>query len=156
MKNHILLCIALLSVFSSNTYAQKAKVAKADKKYDNYAYVDAIKTYERVAEKGYKSADMFQKLGNAHYFNSELDKAAKWYGELYALTPDMEPEYYYRYSQSLRAIGDNDKANEMLEKFNQKSGNDSRGKLYKKDINYLAAIKANSGRYKVEDAGVNY
>jgi hypothetical protein len=24
--------------------------------------IDAIKTYERVAEKGYKSADMFQKL----------------------------------------------------------------------------------------------
>jgi hypothetical protein len=27
-----------------------------------YAYVDAIKTYERIAEKGYKSVDLFQKL----------------------------------------------------------------------------------------------
>lgn len=156
MKNNILLYVTIVSVFSFNIYSQKTKLDKADKKYDSYAYVDAIKTYERVAQKGYKSADMFKKLGNAYYFNSELDKAARWYGELFAMdTTDLEPEYYYRYAQSLRSIGQNDKANEMLELFNQKSGNDSRGKLFKKNTNYLEAIKANSGRYQVEDAGVN-
>jgi hypothetical protein len=29
-------------------------VAAADKKFDNYSYVDAIATYEKVAAKGYK------------------------------------------------------------------------------------------------------
>jgi len=62
----------ILSLFSFNNYAQKAKVSKADKKYDNYAYIDAIKTYERVSGKGYKSAEMYQKLGNAYFFNAEL------------------------------------------------------------------------------------
>ena len=38
-------------------------VKKADKQYDKFAYIDATKTYERVAAKGYKSADMFQKIG---------------------------------------------------------------------------------------------
>jgi outer membrane protein OmpA-like peptidoglycan-associated protein/tetratricopeptide (TPR) repeat protein len=156
MKNNLLLYITVVSVFSFNIYSQKARVTIADQKYDNYAYVDAIKTYERVAEKGYKSADMFKKLGNAYYFNAELDKAARWYGELFAMdTTNLEPEYYYRYAQSLRSIGENDKANEMLELFNQKAGNDMRGKLFKKNTNYLEAIKANSGRYQVEDAGVN-
>jgi hypothetical protein len=37
----------------------KARVATADKKYDNYA-CRCHKTYERVADKGYKSVDMFQ------------------------------------------------------------------------------------------------
>ena len=156
MKKNILLCITIVSVFSINIYSQKAKLATADKKYDGYAYVDAIKTYERVAEKGYKSADLFQKLGNAYYFNAEFDKAAKWYGELFTMdTANLEPEYYYRYAQSLRAIDKNDKANEMMELFNQKSGNDTRAKLFKKNTNYLEAIKANSGRYNVEDAGIN-
>ena len=77
MKNYIILYITIVSVFSFNGYSQKAKITSADKKYDSYAYVDAIKTYERVAEKGYKSADMFQKLGNAYYFNSDFEKAAK-------------------------------------------------------------------------------
>ncbi len=156
MKNNILFYITIVSVFSFNIYSQKASVNTADKKYDNYAYIDAIKTYERVAEKGYKSVDLFKKLGNAYYFNAELEKAAKWYGELFAMdTANLEPEYYYRYAQSLRSIGENDKANQMLELFNQKSGNDIRGKLFKKNTNYLEAIKANSGRFQVENAGIN-
>lgn len=155
MKKNILLCLTIVSVFSCNVFAQKARLATADKKYDNFAYVDAIKTYERVAEKGYKSIDMFQKLGNSYYFNAELDKAAKWYGELFGMTTDLEPEYYYRYAQSLRSIGEDDKANQMLEKFIEKSGDENRAKLFKKNMNYLDAIKENSGRYNVEDAGIN-
>lgn len=155
MKNFILLYITIISVFSFNCYAQKAQIAAADKKYENFAYIDAIKTYERVAEKGYKSEDMFQKLGNSYYFNGELDKAAKWYDELFAMAPDQQPEYCYRYAQSLKAVGQTDKANQMLEQFNQKAGNDKRANLYDKNKNYLDRIKMNSGRYKVEDAGIN-
>ena len=155
MKNYILLCITIVSVFSFSGYSQKAKLATADKKYGKYDYIDAIKTYERVAEKGYKSEDLFKKLGNSYYFNSDYDKAAKWYAELFAMNTEVEPEYYFRYSQCLRSIGDTKKAGEMLNMFNTKSGNDSRSDLYKKNNNYLDAIKANSGRYKIENAGIN-
>ncbi|WP_281337351.1 OmpA family protein [Flavobacterium eburneipallidum] len=154
MKNFILY-LSIISVLSWNSYAQKNKITSADKNYNTYAYIDAIKTYERVAEKGYKSVDMFQKLGNAYYFNSELEKAAKWYGELFAMAPDQEPEYLYRYAQSLKSIGKTDKANEIMEQFQQKSGNDKRGDLFEKNKNYLDVIKANSGRFKIEDAGIN-
>jgi len=155
MKNNILFYITIISVFSINIYSQKARLASADKKYDNYAYVDAIKTYERVADKGYKSVEIFKKLGNAYYFNAKLEDAAKWYGELFAMTTDLEPEYYYRYASSLRSIGENDKANQMMEKFNESSGNDSRAKLFEKNTNYLEVIKENSGRYQIENAGIN-
>lgn len=155
MKNNILFYITIISVFSFNIYSQKARIASADKKYDNYAYVDAIKTYERVADKGYKSVEIFKKLGNAYYFNAKLEDAAKWYGELFAMTTDLEPEYYYRYASSLRSIGENDKANQMMEKFNESSGNDSRAKLFEKNTNYLEVIKENSGRYQIENAGIN-
>ncbi|MEL1242459.1 OmpA family protein [Flavobacterium flavipallidum] len=156
MKRNILLCIAMISVCSFNIYSQEAKLANADKKYDNYAYIDAIKTYEKVAEKGYKSAPMFQKIANAYYFNGELDKAVKWYTELFAM-PDtvIEPTYYYRYAQSLRAIGENSKADQILKEFDKISSNDSRAKLFKANTNYLDEIKANSGRHKIENAGIN-
>jgi outer membrane protein OmpA-like peptidoglycan-associated protein/tetratricopeptide (TPR) repeat protein len=155
MKTNILLYITVISVFSVNIYSQKARLTAADKKYDNYAYIDAIKTYERVAEKGYSSADMYQKLGNAYYFNAELDKAARWYGELFALSTEQEPEYYYRYGHCLKAIGENEKANEMFKKFNDLAGDDNRAKLFMDNRNYLDVIKANSGRYQVENAGIN-
>ena len=155
MKNYILLFLTVVSTFSFGSYAQQAKVNSGDKKYDNYAYVDAIKTYEKVANKGYKSEDMFKKLGNSYYFNSDFSGAAKWYGELFAMNTAVEPEYYYRYAQSLKSIGEVSKANKLMDDFYLQSKNDNRGKLYKEDINYLEVIKANSGRYKIEDAGVN-
>jgi outer membrane protein OmpA-like peptidoglycan-associated protein/tetratricopeptide (TPR) repeat protein len=155
MKNFIILCITIVSFFSSKCYSQQGKIAAGDKKYDNYAYIDAIKTYERVASKGYKSEDMFKKLGNSFYFNSEFDKAAKWYGELFAMNTEVEPEYYYRYAQALKSTGDTAKANQMLDLFNEKSKNDNRAKLYGENKNYLDEIKANSGRYTIENAGIN-
>jgi tetratricopeptide (TPR) repeat protein len=123
MKKNLLLYLTMLCLFSFNNYAQKAKVSNEDKKSDNYAYIDAVKTYERVSDKGYKSPDMLKKIGNAYFFNEEFDKAAKCYGELCDMTADLEPEYYYRYSIALKAIGENEKASENLKKFNQLSGN---------------------------------
>jgi outer membrane protein OmpA-like peptidoglycan-associated protein/tetratricopeptide (TPR) repeat protein len=155
MKIKKLVYSTLLIVVAFQGYSQKASVAAADKKYDRYAYVDAIATYERVADKGYKDEKMFQKLGNAHYFNAELEKAAKWYGELFAMNQEQEPEYYYRYSQCLKSVGEYAKADEMLEHFNKKSGNDKRAQLFAKHKNYLEEIKANSGRFNIEDAGIN-
>jgi len=155
MKKNILLFITIIIVFSSSCFAQKNKLASADKKYDTYAYIDAIKTYERLAEKGYKSADMFQKLGNAYYFNAQYENAAKWYGELFGMNPETESEYYYRFGQSLKAIGVTEKANQMLKVFRQKAENDTRVQLFNKNKNYLEEIKANSGRYKIKDAGIN-
>lgn len=108
-----------LLLFSA--YGQNKKIIKVDEKQKKYVYVDVIKTYERVAEKGYKSIDMFQKLGNSYYSNTELDKAARWYCELFAMTTNFESVYYYRYAESLKSIGQNEKAKEILEIFNNKS-----------------------------------
>lgn len=151
MKIKLILAVALFS--TASIFAQKVQVAKADKKYDKFAYIDAIEIYERVANKGYESADVFQKLGNAYYFNAELDKAAQWYGKLMDLDQPVDPEYYFRYSQTLKSIGEYTKANEMLAKFNESKGDDSRAQKYEATKNYLEIIEENSGRYTVENAG---
>lgn len=155
MKNKVLLYITILGTMAFNGYSQSGGIKKADKQYAKYAYIDATQTYERVAAKGYKSADMFQKLGNAYYFNAELDKANKWYGELFAMGGDIAPEYYYRYAQTLKSAGDYAKADQMMVQFNQKASADLRGQIFKDKQNYMDVIKANSGRYTIGDAGIN-
>lgn len=160
MKNKVLIYITFLSFFAIGSYAQEAQKApgsikKAEKQYAKYAYIDATKTYERIVEKGYKSADMFMKIGNSYYFNSDFEKSAKYYGELFAMGGEIAPEYYYRYAQSLKSIGQIAKSDEMMVQFTQKSGEDLRAKILNDKKDYLAEIKANSGRYKIEDAGIN-
>lgn len=146
---------AIILLAAVSGYGQKSRIEDANNKYDNYAYVDAIATYESVALKGYKDEKMFQKLGNAYYFNADLIKAEKWYSALFELNSEQEPEYYYRYSQTLKSIGNYVKANQILEIFNTKAASDLRAKLFENQKNYLEEIKANSGRFTIADAGIN-
>ncbi|UOK41813.1 MULTISPECIES: OmpA family protein [Flavobacterium] len=153
MKIKTLLIIVIFSI-GNTTYSQFGKEAKADKRYNNYAYVDAIEVYEKVAEKGHKSVNLFEKLGNAYYFNGEYDKAEKWYSQLFAMpeAANVAPEYYFRYAQSLKSVGNYDKADEYLKMFYQKTNNPS-GEELVNNKDYLAQLRKDSDRYKVENAG---
>ena len=145
--------IILIGLVSA-TFAQTSKLNSADKKYAKYSYIDAIEIYEKVAEKGHKSADLFMKLGNSYYFNGELNKAAKWYKELFALNETVDPEYYFRYAQSLKSIEDYENANKYLALFN-KNTTDSRGKEFANNKDYLSDIELNSGKYTIEKTDIN-
>ena len=120
MRNIIIYITTSLSLISFKIHSQNENFYVTTKINDKYAYVDVLKTYERVANKGYKSVDLFQKLGNSYYLFAKLDKAAKWYGELFAMTSDLEPKYYNQYAQSLIFIGQKEKAVEILDKLKQK------------------------------------
>lgn len=155
MKIKYIAATIFLVLIALQASAQTASQKKADKEYAQYAYIDAISIYERVAEKGYKDEKIFQRLGNAYYFNGELAKAAKWYDGLFEINSEQEPEYYYRYAQTLKATGDYAKADKTLETFNKKIATDKRGILFEKNKNYIDQIKANSGRFEIVNAGIN-
>ncbi|QGK73776.1 OmpA family protein [Flavobacterium sp. SLB02] len=155
MKIKHIVSSIFLALIALKANAQTASQNKADKDYTQYAYIDAIGTYEKVAEKGYKDQTMFQRLGNAYYFNGELIKASKWYDALFEMNAEQEPEYYYRYAQTLKAAGDYAKADKILEAFNKKTTTDKRGILFENNKNYLEQIKANSGRFQIANAGIN-
>ncbi|AOW09042.1 OmpA family protein [Flavobacterium gilvum] len=148
-------CLAAAVLLSYGVYGQKNQVAAADKEYDKFAYVDAIKVYEKVFDRGYKSADMLKKLANAYYFQADYEKSCKWYGELFALPDAKESEYYYRYAQSLKATGNYAKADELLNAFYTMNNQDSRARLAAEQKNYLEIISKNSGRYTIGDSGIN-
>lgn len=155
MKMKKIIYTIFLSFFFFSGIAQKALLNKAEKEYNDYAYADAISIYEKLAAKGYEDEKMFQRLGNAYYFNAELPKAVVWYDKLFAMNANQEPEYLYRYSQSLKSVGDYAKADKMLEDFSKKINADSRGILFENNKNYLEQIKLNSGRFEVSNLYVN-
>jgi hypothetical protein len=84
-------------------------------------YVDILKTYEGVLEKGYFSVEMLKKVADSRFFKNDLVKATQWYTKLFEMTTDLEPVYYYRYAQSLFAINQNAKAKEMMLTYEFKS-----------------------------------
>ncbi|GAA4774041.1 MULTISPECIES: OmpA family protein [Flavobacterium] len=152
MKKIYIICAL---VFGLQIQAQQIKIIKGDIQFKDLAYIDATETYLKVAKKGYKSVELFQKLGDSYYFNANLKEANKWYEELFALNQPVQGEYYYRYSQTLKATEDYKKADEFLDKFYKLSTNDIRANLYNKQRDYKKAIDKNSGRYEVKSTSVN-
>lgn len=106
-----------------NSYSQKYIIAKSNEKQKKYVYIDTLKTYERVAEKGYRSIEIFKNIGVGYFLNNELGKAVKWYCKLFVTTNKLESEYYFRYSESLKSIGENEEANRIMEILHKKSKN---------------------------------
>ncbi|WP_281235341.1 OmpA family protein [Flavobacterium gelatinilyticum] len=155
MKIKTLLYSFLFFCFFAAVNAQTAAIKNADKKYDSYAYADAIKAYENLVKKGVKEEHIFQRLGNSYYFIGELKEALKYYQELFILNENQEPEYFYKYAQCLKSEGNYTKADEILEKFSQTVPSDKRAVLFLKNRTYLEDIKSNSGRFDIADAGIN-
>lgn len=144
-----LLLITVLS-FGVKSIAQERLVTKANAKYQDYSFSPAIDIYKRVLEKGYVSADLLKKLGNSYYFNADYDGAAKTYERLVNEYPsEVGPEYYFRYAQTLKTLGDYDGANTIMVKFTEVTTNDLRAAVYSEEKNYLEEIKENSGRYNI-------
>ena len=149
--------VALLST-TSLLFAQPEKeLEKANEMYKNFSYVDAIKIYERIAQKGFVNQEMLQSLGNAYYYNAEYKKALPWYEQLFQEGKyKVKPEYYYRYAQTLKSVGDYTQADKMMAKFVElTNANDTRAALFEENKDYQTVIKNNSGRFQLNNASVN-
>lgn len=135
--------------------AQQNKEQKADRNYADYAYIDAIAIYTKLANKGYKSENMLRKLGNAYYFSANYPEAAKWYGQLLDINEVAEPEIYFRYSNSLKSIGENEKADQYMKKFNQVNKSDSRAIKFNNNPNYLKDIEQEKDKFSIGTVNFN-
>ncbi len=148
MLKRILLLVVLIATCTGTISAQERLVNKANAQYEDYSFSPAIDIYKRVLDKGYVSADLLKRLGNSYYFNADYQEASETYARLVdEYTADVGAEYYFRYAQTLRTLGEYEKSNAIMSKFTSLTSNDVRATVYEEEKDYLAAIAKNSGRY---------
>ncbi|MFC4220385.1 OmpA family protein [Flagellimonas marina] len=126
MSTKFSIVFIFLGLFAVVLHGQKSDIKKADEVFEAYAYIDARQIYLKVVENGYESAQIYKKLGDTYYFNSEYADAAKWYKKLvdnYAA--QLEPEYYYRAAQTFKSIGEYHLSKKMMGIFASKSSTTS-------------------------------
>ncbi|MDP2687446.1 MAG: OmpA family protein [Aequorivita sp.] len=151
-----ILLFALVVLTAGSTFSQQRDIQKANKEFDKFAYIDAREIYLKVVADGYESAEIFKKLGDTYYFNSDYTNAAKWYDKLVKQFPDQtEPEYYYRAAQSLKSLGKYDESDALLKDYVAKGGKGLVIKSYEDDPNYLKSIVFKSRDFVLEKVGVN-
>ncbi|WP_418637357.1 OmpA family protein [Winogradskyella sp.] len=139
ISKYILLTFVL--AFSSAVFAQNGKIQSVKDDYRDFAYVKTSEVLLEVANKGYKSAGLFQKLANSFYFQNKMKEAAKWYGELMNMNEVIDPEYYFRYALALKGIKDYEASDKWMEKFNELKPNDLRGKAFLSKVDYKSDIE---------------
>ncbi|KQC29635.1 OmpA family protein [Flagellimonas eckloniae] len=157
MLKRILIFILVFLGYLTNIAAQdkvnekqQAKVkVKADEQYDEYSFSPAIDIYKKVLDKGYVSEDLLKRLGNSYYFNAKYQEAANVYKRLAETYPDeTEPDYIFRYAQSLKSLGEYEESAKIMARFKEITSVEDENNLY--DADYLTKIEENSGRYEVK------
>jgi len=145
MKNELKYSIVLIScMLCFSAFGQKMKMRTVKEDYTKYGYVKTSEVLLEVAEKGYRSEDLFEKLANSLYFTGDLKGAAKYYGELMEMTDDVDPEYYYRYAMALRGAEQYDESDKWMQKFNEERPDDLRGQAFLSAVDYRDQIEGAS------------
>ena len=160
MKTNLVFKKILMSILvvltASISIAQKSQIEKANKEFDKYSYIDAREIYLKIVEDGYESAQVFQKLGDTYYYNSDYPEAEKWYKKLINQYPnEAEPIYYYRTAQCLKSLGRYDEADQMMEDYAKVGGSGIILNNYKEDPDYLKSIAFQAKGYEVQKVSVN-
>jgi len=136
MKNlYISACVALL--FAGSAMSQNKDTAKGDKLYQQFEYVDAVKEYLSLVDKGKADTYVYGQLAESYYNMFNTVEAAKWYAKA---LPSQDAEVYYKYAQMLKANGKYEEANKQMAVFASKAPNDQRAKTFKENPNYLPKL----------------
>lgn len=151
--HYLELIVLFFSLLTSTLLAQTNTIDKANKEFENLAYIKASKIYEQVALSGFQSIELFQKLGDSYYFNANYKQAVNWYQQLFALTKEVPKEYFLRYSQALKATGSNYLSKDFYNQFLTMVDNSNRD--YADAQMYLNLINENSNRYTIKKEAFN-
>lgn len=137
------------------SFAQRGKEIKATKEYNNFAYIDAQQVYLEVVNNGRQSAQIYQRLANTFYYNSQYSDAAKWYQLLVDQYPDdASPDYLFRLAQCYRSLNNHEASNRIMELYVAKGGNTKIAENYS-GPNYLEQIAAGALKYELRKVSAN-
>src|SRR5690606_11015690 len=144
------LYITLGLLIAFNGYSQNKDTQKADKYYESYQYVDAIKEYESLVDKKKADGYVYRQLADSYYNIYNMDKAAEFYAKAIGEDKNQDAEVYYRYAQALKSQGKYQEANKQMDVFASKSPNDQRAKTHKANPNYVPSLQSKTKLFDVE------
>ena len=114
MKNIKLLCIAFVLI-STSTFGQTARQKKAERQFNDFSFVKAIGTYEKLVDTSFNKYYAMRQLGDAYIMLRQPEKALPIY-EKVVQQPNVPSEYYLYYAQTLRANGQYEASKEWMQK----------------------------------------
>ncbi len=136
MKNHILICLALM--LSVSVFAQQGKQKRADTLFNKFSFVKAAKVYKDLIEKNYNKDYATRRLADCYAYLRNPQSASRYYKKVVE-QENVPIEYYYSYAQSLRGIKKYKESQIWLQRFKD-SGGVVNANDFSKDVNFITSI----------------
>ncbi|QKG80548.1 OmpA family protein [Tenuifilum thalassicum] len=168
MKNISLSFKVLLIVFSLLSFKPHYTQAKvrgidsllytlverwADRAYENYAYVRAIKRYETLVRRNFTNEKIYRNLASSYLKLNNAEESIK-YTELLVKSGNFVPEDVYNLAYAYMFIGNYDKADEYLNKYKNLVENDTRADRQANIKEKISKFKSLS-RFKLQKVEFN-
>ncbi len=154
MKNIGILFVAFVLI-STSVFGQTAKQKRAERQFNDFSFVKAINTYEKLIDTSFNKFYAMRKLGDAYIMLRQPEKALPIYKEV-VKQENVPSEYYLYYAQALRANGDYEASKKWMKKFKE-SGNeqDLRVKDFFKNDDLASAIFNASEKNTLQKLNIN-
>lgn len=128
----IIISLLILTFSAQLLVAQNLR--RANQLFEKRAYVDAAELF--LNEKD-KTQEVFEKLGDCYYFNSNMKDAVVWYQEA-VKNNEIEAVYLHRYAQALKGTNNFAEADKWLAKYQEKKQLVSNEKI--ETLNYFESL----------------
>jgi len=102
---------------------KSSTIEKADFYFSKMWYSEAADLYEKALQKGEKnySYEILQKAGDAHYFNTNMERAHHWYNILHEQYGNqMSADNIFKYAHSLKGTGKYARSKRLMRLYDRK------------------------------------
>jgi len=152
MKKIYILLIVFAVQFAQ---AQQQDLLRANRLFDKTYYSEAIPLYEKISLKNQNTA-IIKNLGDCYYYTNQYDKAHAQYSLLIkSQSKDLDEDFYFKYSQSLKARGKYAEANTVLLNYYQASNDNAAIEKLRTEIKNLDNVTAIGERFEIKNLAIN-
>jgi outer membrane protein OmpA-like peptidoglycan-associated protein/tetratricopeptide (TPR) repeat protein len=133
------IAILLFLVYTTvSLMAQNKKTKNADKLFEQYEYVHAVKEYLALVENGNTDNYVYKQLGTCNFNMGNIAEAEKWYAK--SIMVKQNADVYYNYAQVLKSNSKYGDADLQMTQFAIMKPNDQRSIDFITNKDYLSKL----------------
>ncbi|TLP80739.1 OmpA family protein [Maribacter sp. ACAM166] len=133
-------------------------IQKADEYFNTMRYAEAAKLYELALTKYDQTYtyDVLKKAGDAHYFNTDMGKAYKWYTILFEKYEDeITSDYMFKYAHSLKGTGNYKRSKRLMKLYNRRLAGEKIEKNSVHNETILDGLLRMKDKFDVKNLSIN-
>ncbi len=133
-------------------------IQMADENFDKMWYAEAARLYELALEKDGQDFpfDVLRKAGDAHYFNTDMEQAHKWYSLLYdKYESQMSSDNIFKYAHTLKGTGNYGRSKRLMKVYSKKLEGEKVGTNHERNEIVLDGLLRMKDRFQLKNLDIN-